>query len=35
MRVEETEHVVSTIKVKKNLEELIEEELLEKVEEKK
>jgi DNA gyrase subunit A len=35
MRVEDTEHVVSTIKVKRNLEELIEEELLEKSEEKK
>ncbi|MEI6857697.1 DNA gyrase subunit A [Psychrilyobacter sp.] len=29
MRVEDTEHVVSTIKVKRNLEELIEEELME------
>ncbi|WP_028854892.1 DNA gyrase subunit A [Psychrilyobacter atlanticus] len=35
MRVEDTEHVVSTIKVKRNLEELIEEELLEITEEKK
>ena len=35
MRVEDTEHVVSTIKVKRNLEELIEEELLEQTEEKK
>lgn len=35
MRVEDTEHVVSTIKVKRNLEELIEEELLEIIEEKK
>ncbi len=35
MRVEDTEHVVSTIKVKRNMEELIEEELLEKTEEKK
>ncbi|MGB6128950.1 MAG: DNA gyrase subunit A [Psychrilyobacter sp.] len=35
MRVEETEHVVSTIKVKRNLEELIDEELSEIVEEKK
>ncbi|MCS5421163.1 MULTISPECIES: DNA gyrase subunit A [Psychrilyobacter] len=35
MRVEDSEHVVSTIKVKRNLEELIEEELLEITEEKK
>ncbi|OQY43036.1 MAG: hypothetical protein B6227_00025 [Fusobacteriia bacterium 4572_74] len=35
MRVEDSEHVVSTIKVKRNLEELIEEELSENTEEKK
>ena len=35
MRVENSEYVVSTIKVKRNLEELIEEELLEQTEENK